>query len=462
MLNQNRDPHGRTPHGAELDTALADAEAEPAGRLLQAAGAQSHPSPEFVHQLRADVAQQASQDRIPAARTVWRGALWALRFAPAQLMPTRRVVLAGAVLVLLLAVAGWVLLNQPPTVSAASILARAADVPAAQSLHAVIEGQNRESANAPAITGEYELWYQAPGKYRMESTLKGQGGQGPQPNGWFLSDGTTTWAFDPPPNVIQMHDTNPADSLFFLATSLGQTIQEASHGLYTATLHGSDTILGRPAYVVELTAQPGAQTPVARSRLWVDQQLYLPMRQDNWDASGNLLDSIAMTRLDVNPALDPSLFIFVPPAGVPVRDMRQGMMWQEAARQAGYPLFRPAPDSAAGAPAQVQYDVSTRQVVATIPVRFADGTGAILRIQQAPSAGLPPATGDSVAVGLNVGSGAKKNLPGHLLVTGTQVQLSFDRDGTRIVIETSTGKEAQALVLKTAQSMVPMPVPASR
>jgi outer membrane lipoprotein-sorting protein len=292
----------------------------------------------------------------------------------------------------------------------------------------------------------------------MASTLTAPGGA--KQNSWFLSDGSSTWTYDSRPNEIQIQDLDPSDDTL-LATSLGQIIQEATHGQYDAALQGSETILGRPAYVVELTAKQSAQNdvsapqdPIARSRLWVDQQLYLPLQQYNWDAAGNLLDRIGATRLDINPAIDSSLFSFVQPVGVPVRDMRQNTLWQNVAQQAGFKVFRPSPDSWLGAPDQIQYEAATRQVDAWIPVQLADGSNMNLLIDEVPAAGPLPALGDPVSINLSDG----QLLTGNLSVTGNQVLIGFDRDGTRIVISATGGKANSNLVLKTAQSLVPVPV----
>jgi outer membrane lipoprotein-sorting protein len=452
MFNRNKNGGGSdTARGgsvAELDASLAAVEAEPAAQLFQSTGAESRPNPAFVERLEAGLREQTVQK--PAVRHARLGFGW----------PARRVALAAAVLVVALAVAGWAWLNQPASVSAAGILARASSMPGpgVQSLHVIYTGEEHESVGGPVTAGQYEGWFQAPTKYRVVSMLMAPGGA--KQNSWFLSDGSSTWTYDSRPDEIQIQDPDPSDD-YLMATSLGQIIQEATHGQYDAALQGSETILGRPAYVVELTAKQsaknevsGPQDPIARSRLWVDQQLYLPLQQYNWDAAGNLLARISMTHLDINPAIDPGLFTFVQPAGVPVRDMRQSTLWQNVAQQAGFKVFRPSPDSWLGAPDQIQYDAATRQVDATIPTQLADGTSVELLIDEVSAAGPLPALGDPVSIDLSDG----QKLTGNLSVTGNVVTLGFDRDGTRIVISTTGGKKNYALVLKTAQSLVPVPL----
>src|SRR5262245_9552519 len=99
MFKRNSDREG-----ADLDAALAAAEGEPAGRLLQEAGEWSHPRPEFVHQLHTRLRQQATATE-PPVRPVRAGR----RLAG----PARPVVLAAVILVLV-AGAAWGWFNQSP------------------------------------------------------------------------------------------------------------------------------------------------------------------------------------------------------------------------------------------------------------------------------------------------------------------------------------------------------------
>ena len=58
--------------------------------------------------------------------------------------------------------------------------------------------------------------------------------------------------------------------------------------LYTATVAGEDTVLGRQCWVLELTAKK-PDVSYFKRKIWVDKERFVPMREDRFAKSGRLL-----------------------------------------------------------------------------------------------------------------------------------------------------------------------------
>ncbi len=101
----------------------------------------------------------------------------------------------------------------------------------------------------------------------------------------------------------------------------GSNIQQDSVGRsnysddYTAELAGEDTILGRPTYVLNLTAKPGADVDYPTGKMWVDQEEFIVLRQEGVRDDGKLEQVFEASDLPDEifdpaalPSFDPSRF----------------------------------------------------------------------------------------------------------------------------------------------------------
>lgn len=80
-------------------------------------------------------------------------------------------------------------------------------------------------------------------------------------------------------------------------------------------LEPADVVAGRSAYVLSITPDDAA---MPRTRLWVDQTSFIILRVETLARDGSTLSSLGYTELEINPALDPSLFELAPPPGTAV------------------------------------------------------------------------------------------------------------------------------------------------
>ena len=59
--------------------------------------------------------------------------------------------------------------------------------------------------------------------------------------------------------------------------------------LYTFTVVGEEEIDSRPTYVIEAEALPGAEVSYAKRKGWIDQERFVPLREELYAVSGKLL-----------------------------------------------------------------------------------------------------------------------------------------------------------------------------
>ena len=66
--------------------------------------------------------------------------------------------------------------------------------------------------------------------------------------------------------------------------------------IYTAVVTGSDTIDGRKTWVIDLTAKVTDAT-YEKQKIWVDQEKYVPLRQDMMAKSGKVLKRVSLSKV---------------------------------------------------------------------------------------------------------------------------------------------------------------------
>jgi hypothetical protein len=437
--------------------------------------------------------------------------------------------LAGALTLVLvtLGMAGFLTLGQPRAASAAEVLARveqAAMGGAAQdirSFHGDYTFRSRHDANGAFFESQRETWFVTPDKYLSLGTMRDVDGR---EWSWFGgTDGKLHYNYRSDMAQLQLYEPLPASEsgdnrsmmdplqIYLLEPSDLQTVIEGARQktrpvdprseprppyMYDAKLAGSDTILGRPTYVIELTLVPGAslqrtgaQIP-ERVKLWVDNQIYVVLRTEGWDAQGRVLESSGYTSFEINTSVDPAVFDFTAPSDAAIVDMRLadaeaiGKGWQQASQQAPFALFtvaepsmtslglipgRPIFYEARGTVSQMfQAEVVIKVPPSTWKVRGGKyNTGdsdsitevrpRLVMVQGSPSSISTAALSGGKAVQIG-------NITGHMYKRDGLHILIFDRDGTRIMLSElvypgfqSAGsldeQSVEALMLKAAESL---------
>jgi hypothetical protein len=407
--------------------------------------------------------------------------------------------LAGALALILgtLGMMGFLTLGQPRAASAAEVLARveqAAMGGATQdirSFHGDYTFRSRHDANGAFFESQRETWFVAPDKYLSQGTMRDVDGR---EWSWFAgADGKLQYNYRSDMGQLQLYEPLPASEsgdnrsmmdplqIYLLEPSDLQTVIEGARQktrpvdprseprppyMYDAKLAGSDTILGRPTYVIELTLVPGAslqrtgsQIP-ERVKLWVDKQIYVVLRTEGWDAQGRVLESSGYVSFEINKSVDAAVFNFTPPSDAAIVDMRLadagalGESWQQASQQAPFALFtvaepsltslglipgRPIFYEARGTVSQMfQAEVVIKVPPSTWKVRggkYNTGDGdsrtevrpRLVMVQGSPASISTAAlsAGKPVQIG---------NVTGHMYKRDGLHILIFDRDGTRIML----------------------------
>ncbi|HVF99835.1 MAG TPA: sigma-E factor regulatory protein RseB domain-containing protein [Chloroflexia bacterium] len=438
---------------------------------------------------------------------------------------------ALALVLVTLGMAGFLTLGQPRAASAAEVLARveqsakggaALDI---RSFHGDYTFRSRHDANGAFFESHRETWFVASDKYLSRGTMRDVDGR---EWSWFGgTDGKLRYNYRSDMGQLQLYDPLPASEsgdnrsmmdplqIHLLEPSDLQTVIEGARQktppvdprseprppyIYDAKLAGSDTILGRPAHVIELTLvpgaslqQPGAQIP-ERVKLWVDKQIYVVLRTEGWDAQGRVLESSGYTTFEVNKSVDQTVFNFTPPSDAAIVDMRLadaealGNGWQQASRQAPFALFtvaepsltslglipgRPIFYEARGTVSQmfqaevvIKVPSSTWSVQGGKYTNAGDGSQPASRTETRPRLVMVQGSPSSISTAALSGGKAVQigNITGHMYKRDGLHVLIFDRDGTRIMLSElvypgyqgagSLDEQAvEDLILKAAESL---------
>ncbi len=258
-----------------------------------------------------------------------------------EFAPTPLATALGMVLLVagLLAAGVVIAAARPAPVGAAAIIARAGRA-AGPGGSAAVTGyrgtasqQYREMytptddpAAAPLRTGDFAIWFRAPGSWRIEAK-----------DYLAVTDGATCWTEDGVRRRVFRVDLARCD----LATELGPADPgglAGADGRGYAARRGADTaVAGRDAYTVVVTldplpvpttgvprllAYPPSATNTIVRTLWIDRETYLVLGTEDRDAHGTLLNGWAFTTFALDPP-DPALFTYAPPPGYAVIDQRR-------------------------------------------------------------------------------------------------------------------------------------------
>jgi|GEM_PF-4121686 len=437
----------------DIDRSLQQVEQSDLVKLLQQSHAQLEPRAEFTRLLEQKLRLPAIP---PKPSQFWRST-------------TFRLTVLGVILLGAVALFGLVFLPTQ-SVNAAEIMVRAAQStnnPIAfglQSYHGNLGLEGRNNASDPLDQKQEEIWFKGPKSFRSESRQ-------PQPNGQNQlvvvqgSDGLNAWSYIPAQNLYTLLDPNPTNNnITYRNTLLGATsltdVLQAANTYYEARLAAAETIVGRAVYVIEFTPRPGTQDyaplkKAAHMKFWIDQQNYLQLGIEYRDAQNQLLFLARYTSLELNLALDSSLFRFVQPAGATIIDQRPlsvsevDRAWKQAAAQVPYKIFRPSFVPEGYTPSNPQFQTPRSGV---LNANYGAGQGNIynynaLTIMEAPT-GTWKVQGEKLMIG-QVAAIYLKEKDGYLH------HVFFELEGTAISV-TSEMELTKAQLIQIAESLQPV------
>ncbi len=292
---------------SELDRALQAEEAGMGAQLLKAIREEAQPRAKFVQQLESRLRQKALAQR-PAATTLRLPRFtWAKPF-----------LLAGASLLLLVALGGLFWLHQAEPVSAEQVLERAAAPHLAPNavMHLVYK---QEQQSRPPTTGTGDVWVQADARgsiIRTAMTFTGFNADGStQTIERMVIDGQNAqqYDYDPRNNTVRIQ-TGTAQRImgdnpnYFDGASVAKYLnQVARGGLHGVRLLPSQSFYGVPVQAVQTDSDGGmtfyfdAQTYVLRGAQGGRQRIWL-----------------AQSETRTTTTLPPDAFAFSPPEGARV------------------------------------------------------------------------------------------------------------------------------------------------
>lgn len=137
-------------------------------------------------------------------------------------------------------------------------------------------------------------------------------------SGAIVADGKYLWIYLPsttPGQVIK----RPATDRAAVPIDLTGQFLDAPKATYDITPAASKTVSGHPAHGLQLVAKKGAEAPVVKATVWVDDDDALIREFESTEQSG-VTRHVRLTSLDVNAPLTNASFAFAVPKGVRVLD----------------------------------------------------------------------------------------------------------------------------------------------
>jgi outer membrane lipoprotein-sorting protein len=229
-------------------------------------------------------------------------------------------------LLALVAFGAWLLPFRAASVSAQEALQRAEHATAfgldgVDSFHGVLE----VAVPATGDVTREEIWIKQPGQLRKELIW---------PDAVYethLLDGDAAWAWTSPGPDSSVVDGTisrlaPADLAGALhvvpnpSASL-DTPDQPDAGLCAQpgdqlSLLGEETQLGRPTLVIECVIGPSDANAGTRLKLWIDKQIFVVIKYEHYESTGELFVESHFTQFELNPAIPAERFAL--PAGAPI------------------------------------------------------------------------------------------------------------------------------------------------
>jgi outer membrane lipoprotein carrier protein len=131
----------------------------------------------------------------------------------------------------------------------------------------------------------------------------------------IVSDGATSWTYSPEHHQViiapyRESDATLSPKAFLLEYSVN----------YQTEYIGEESVKRRPCYIVKLVPK-GEGEDITEIKVWVDKRQWVTRKVEYTDINGNI-SSYIISRVRINPKLEPSAFRFDIPKGAEVVDMR--------------------------------------------------------------------------------------------------------------------------------------------
>ena len=138
----------------------------------------------------------------------------------------------------------------------------------------------------------------------------------------IVADGKAIWIYLPstaPGQVIKRAATDRAA----IPIDLTGQFLDAPRTKYTITAAGTRTVDGRATHALMLVPKPGTSAAFTRATVWIDDNDSLIREFEETETSG-IVRHVHLTAIELNAAIDRSVFTFVVPAGVKIVDQTKG------------------------------------------------------------------------------------------------------------------------------------------
>lgn len=132
-----------------------------------------------------------------------------------------------------------------------------------------------------------------------------------------VTNGETTWIYSPADSQVVVNDAESAES-----TVTPQSFLTSSVERYEISSQRSETRDG-VAHSVLVLASTDRSTRFTEVTLWVRDRDLVVTRLQTTDRNGSTLD-LRLRDIEVNPTLSDEHFVFAPPEGIDVVDLRSG------------------------------------------------------------------------------------------------------------------------------------------
>lgn len=348
---------------------------------------------------------------------------------------SRHAIAAAGIVAVVVLVASLVVATAPASASDLLVRAERAAVNGSSALNTyrgTTKGENWMGPDGKRLTTpasyQQKIEFSSPNNVRIETTATDPSGASGRQQLFF--DGKAAWIYVPDAKVAQ-----PIDPRMVLSQSpfAPSTLAGAIEGLsqaFNAKQLSDDAVLGRPAYVLELTPKDPAQRgPMAKITTWLDAQTLLQLGADVRDAQGQLIMTWRFVALELNVDIAPSDFTFTPSADVRIGQVlppgaitaMRLELWSQLAAQSGFQLFRPfcgIDGLDEGMPARDQ------RGVVVLPLT-ANGSPVVL-MEQGPRDAFPTVNGENVTIG---------DITAIYRATDGIEHLDFERSGTHVHIQ---------------------------
>ncbi|HIH92679.1 TPA: outer membrane lipoprotein-sorting protein [Methanosarcina acetivorans] len=174
--------------------------------------------------------------------------------------------------------------------------------------------------------GQIEIMYKKPGMMKTHSKNIGGGGS----EQLTVSDGEFSWSYTPGINTVskvklpEYEEQTKSDYMSVIEYFLNQT---------EVTLLREEELAGRSVYLLEAVPKLGGgeateddededeELSPGPTKIWVDKELWMPLKYETYDSKGNLIQKTEILDLKINTGIPDSEFEFEVPEGAEVITM---------------------------------------------------------------------------------------------------------------------------------------------